>query len=56
MVSVAIPLSAVFVEGLMTSGVLLLMLLVEAMLRRDKDFSRGRGRVRAWAHSHAGSG
>jgi hypothetical protein len=54
MVFVAIPLSAVFAGGLTMLGVLLLILLDEAMLGRDEDFSRGR--VWAWAHNHAGSG
>jgi hypothetical protein len=49
MVSVAIPLLAVFAGGLAASGVLLLMLLAEAMLGRDGDFSRGQGRS---AHGH----
>ena len=54
MVSVAIPLLVVFAGGLTMLGVLLLILLDEAMLGRDEDFSRGR--VWAWAHNHAGSG
>jgi hypothetical protein len=40
----------------MVSSVLLLMLLAEAMLGRDGDFSCGRGRVCAWVHNHAGRG
>jgi hypothetical protein len=45
MVSVAILLLAVFAEGLVALGVLLLMLLAKAMLGRDGDFSRGHCRV-----------
>jgi hypothetical protein len=55
-VSIATLLLAIFAGGLAVSSVLLLMLLAEAMLRRDGDFSRGRGRVCAWTQSHAGSG
>jgi hypothetical protein len=55
-VSVAISSSAVFVGGSATSCVSQLVLLAEAGLEQDEDFSRGRGRVGARVCSHAWNG